>query len=466
MKILYVNWVPTRALESTGGGVSLYQKNLLEYFSNSDDEVYYLTAGYKFNLFKKKTYIRQLQSKIRNINEFEIVNSKILAPSYYSFNDGSLLFHSDESVNIIKQFLIKHGPFDVIHFNNLEGFPLTWLELKIFFPETKFIYSLHNYFAFCPQVNLWYRDSENCTDFCQGERCKDCNIFPINKTIIKINSTFENNKFISKLVNKLKRRFKYLLNKIHKQPPLKVDEETNNVFLVRRSSIVDLCNENIDVFLSVSKRVKEIAIHYGLNQEKNRVLYIGTKHSKNRTRKPLNVDNNLTICYMGYMRADKGFYFFLSCLNEMPCVISKKLKVIIAAPNTDPMAMNLLKSIKNKFLDFHFCDGYNQTQIPSILREVELGIIPVQWEDNLPQIAYEFVCNGVPILTSDLGGAHELSNNKSFVFKSNSKLDFINKIKYFIEDKNRLEAYWDSLQEQCFKTIEAHGEELKELYKT
>ena len=47
MKILYFNWVPSRALSIDGGGVSIYQKNLLSYFSKKDDtEVFYLTTSY------------------------------------------------------------------------------------------------------------------------------------------------------------------------------------------------------------------------------------------------------------------------------------------------------------------------------------------------------------------------------------------------------------------------------------
>ena len=46
---------------------------------------------------------------------------------------------------IIKEFLIQNGPFDVIHFQTLEGLSLNVLNLKSEFPNTKFVFSLHNY---------------------------------------------------------------------------------------------------------------------------------------------------------------------------------------------------------------------------------------------------------------------------------------------------------------------------------
>lgn len=73
----------------------------------------------------------------------------------------------------IDNFIQEIGDLDVIHFNNLEGVSAKILELKQKYPKIKFVYSLHNYFPFCPQVNLWYHDEENCLDYRHGERCKN-----------------------------------------------------------------------------------------------------------------------------------------------------------------------------------------------------------------------------------------------------------------------------------------------------
>lgn len=64
MKILYFNWVPTRAFPFDGGGVSIYQKNVLNYLSKKDDmDVYYLTTSYAYDLMQKSL----ISGNVRNL---------------------------------------------------------------------------------------------------------------------------------------------------------------------------------------------------------------------------------------------------------------------------------------------------------------------------------------------------------------------------------------------------------------
>ena len=60
--------------------------------------------------------------------------------------------------------------------------------------------------------------------------------------------------------------------------------------------------------------------------------YIGTKFAenamnKNRTDKT----SPFTIAFMGYARIDKGFWFLIKCLKNIPEDIAKNIKVVLAA---------------------------------------------------------------------------------------------------------------------------------------
>ena len=51
MKILFYNWIQFDKKNNFGGGVNVYQKNLIEYFiSHTDDEIYFLSSGVDYNL--------------------------------------------------------------------------------------------------------------------------------------------------------------------------------------------------------------------------------------------------------------------------------------------------------------------------------------------------------------------------------------------------------------------------------
>ena len=49
-------------------------------------------------------------------------------------------------------------------------------------------------------------------------------------------------------------------------------------------------------------------------------------------------------------------------------------------------------------------NGYAKSEQGRLLGEIDLGVIPSLWEDNLPQVAIEYIASGIPIVASDAGG--------------------------------------------------------------
>lgn len=463
MKILYFNWVPTKAFSFDGGGVSVYQKNLLNYFSKKNNvDVYYLTTSYAYDLIKKEPYIRKCKrSEINGIKEFEIVNSPILAPSFFSFNKVNAYFVIDATITAIDKFIQSIGDIDVIHFNNLEGISARVLELKHKYPTIKFVYSLHNYFPFCPQVNLWYRDKENCIDYLEGERCKNCNLFPVDYKM----KMFERSDFANLKHRKLSKIAGKIFSFFHKPEPFDINPD----FKFRRENYIRLINNNIDVVLCVSQRVKNIAVKMGVAPSKCIVQYIGTKHADYAPDFPNIVSHNgtITVGYLGYMRRDKGFYFLLNTLEKMPQKLADSIHVVIAAPITDKSAYQRLIRLKHKFQSVKIFNGYRPENLKAILSSVNLGVVPVLWEDNLPQVALEFTAYGIPILTSDLGGAQEITMSKNFIFRAGDSNDFILKLSRIISNKTSFSEFWPNETEKHILTsVSDHCEALLKIYGT
>ena len=108
-------------------------------------------------------------------------------------------------------------------------------------------------------------------------------------------------------------------------------------------------------------------------------------------------------------------------------------------------------------------NGYTHDNQYDLLKDKHLGIVPVLWEDNLPQVAIEQVAYGVPVLTSDLGGACEIfSNNEHFVFKAGDVDECIRKIRFLLENRDVLLDFWN--KKMRFKTLEEHTDEIALLY--
>ena len=63
LKILYYNWIQFDNKENIGGGVNVYQRDLIDYLTkNTDNEIYFLSSGWKYNPLNKRPYIEQTEN--------------------------------------------------------------------------------------------------------------------------------------------------------------------------------------------------------------------------------------------------------------------------------------------------------------------------------------------------------------------------------------------------------------------
>ena len=454
MKILYYNWIQFDKKNNNGGGVNVYQKNLIDYLVNHEEyEIYFLSSGTNYSLFKKKPFYKKSTNVYGNkCKTFKIWNSVCTAPAASQHIMDNYL-NDEETYNVFKRFIEEQGPFDVIHFNNIEGLTLKCLQVKKDFPNIKVIYSLHNYNLFCPYVSLFYNNEKNCIDYKDGKNCVDCMFrSPSTKSFILLYK-LENlcSKFgLDNLPSRLKKIRKKILTKMKKKAVNEIHEERKidySMYKKFRLENVKSLNKYVDVILAVSNRVKDIAINMGVNEKKVYTNYIGTAYAKNSIDKPnMPNTNEFTIAFLGYLDPYKGFPFMVSALEKIDKKHANHLNVLCYARNNGTKEeMDLIErfnKLNNKFNLVEYHNGYTHDEFKNIMSRINLGIVPVIWEDNLPQVAIEYASHGVAVLSSDLGGANELSKSKKFIYDHSSYRDFINKLTYIMDNPEVLNEYF------------------------
>lgn len=433
-KILYYNW--THIDGNNGGGVTVYQKNLAEkMLDNKDISITYLNSGLTYDC-KNETYLKEVDNTFnKSIKCYEIINSPVLAPVQQSIKNIEMYLNDKKLYELIKQFIIDQNGFDIIHFNNLEGLSIGVLKLKEEFPKTKFIYSVHNYFPVCSRVNLWKDEKIN-----KGYNCDKKSFDECSKCYGHLNY---NAVIFSRKYNRLKG--KSILAKIVSK--INPDKGDLNLYKEFKDSNVKYFNKYIDCILAVSDRVKNIMVNNGFDERKIKVSYIGTKVAENQMTS-CNADiksNEFNIMYMGYMRDDKGFYFFLDALEKMDKKLASQIVINVVArydKEKNKNELDRLNKLKDKFRNIKIVNGYNAENQKTLLEGINLGIVPVLWEDNLPQVALEQVAYGVPILVSDLGGVSEVCNNHNFIFKAGDISEFLYKIENIVRNRELLNEFW------------------------
>lgn len=490
MKILFYNWVQFDDPEKRGGGVSVYLNSLISQLVKQNIEVYFLSSGISYNFFRSAIYTRKTRNIFGNkCKTFEIVNSRVMAPGHFSFHHIRDAIENKEMTEVFQKFLKENGPFDIIHFHNLEGMPLNYLKLSHEFSSTRVYFTLHNYFPFCPQVNLWRRERQNCRNYLDGARCVNCLTYdPPCKAVIRAHQLAFLLKSFGVVPETRLFRFAFgqisILKRVYRwffpsrNPSAFVDNRSDHagkltieglnsakIYAERRKLYVSALNQYCEKVIAVSQRTAEVAKGFNVDGSKLTVMYIGTRQAENIKpgRKPPEKGAIVTFLYMGYMRRDKGFYFLINALENLSRKIASKMRMVIAARISDNRVVQRLRAIADKYHEIIIYDGYTHSSLPGILKGVDVGIVPVLWEDNLPQVATEMVSNGIPIITSDLGGSSELSQCKNFVFNAGSSRQFEQVIERILDDPSVLKSYWD--QTLTLRTMRMHTDELFKLYK-
>lgn len=457
MKILFYNWLQFDDVKVFGGGVNIYQKNLIDYLINhTSHEIYFLSGGLKYNPFRDDAYIEKTTNIFGDkCHSFVMVNSPLLAPALYVAYNPETFLDDNITLNLFEKFVEEQGGFDVIHLNNIEGISINVLKLKEKFPEIKIVYSMHNYVPICPAVQYFQDFSQKiCNDFHDGKDCLQCikNVkFKTRDYLVRIRDCFNAPYPLNKLFAM------FFWGKAKKFVPEKASD--SEVFAKYRKYNINMLNKYADLVLAVSERVRQIAINNGIDEKIVKTSYIGTKFAENTERKYKTDNSDFQIVYLGYPRKDKGFYFMIEALSKLDKNIASSVSVKLAVPNCPRELVN--DKLKN-FKKVTVINGYKHSELRGLLSDVDLGLVPVLWEDNLPQVAIEMIASGVPVLSSSFGGASELCDSELFKYRGGDVQDFLDKLSAFIKAPELLNKYWS--HNKKLVTMAEHVKELETLY--
>jgi len=473
VRILHYNWVDPCDPAARGGGVRIYAKALMdEQRRSGGHDCAALSAGMVYDLSSRAKPRWQACGPGR----FEFVNTRPVAPSHAEFAAAAQIANPATEA-LFRDFLLQTGPYDVIHFHGLEGLPARVLSLRRDFPNTRFVLSLHNYYPFCPQVNLWWQERAHCSDYDNGARCRTClpvapnplavrRAYAVETAFARIGAPAGSWPYDRVLRPALSAGWQALKAVRGRKPALPAPDRPDTAapdYAKRRAEMVNLLEQYCDEVLAVSDRVRDIAQGFGVT--KARTCYIGTRHAEawGRTRpRPLGADP-LRLIYLGYMRADKGFFFLLSALEALPDQTLARLHLTVAARKGPAQVMARLRGLRPRLAGLTLHDGYAAADLDRIVAQADIGIVPPLWEDNLPQVALELHARHIPLMTSDRGGAQELPGTRDLVFRAGDTADFACVLARVMAGQVDLSGYWEHARIPT--GIAAHAQELEKLYK-
>ncbi len=473
MKVLLYNFIFPDRTHANAGGVGVYLDNLSKALLERGEEVILLSSGDEFSPWSSKPEV--VFSRKDGFHRAKIINSPVIAPAYENFFSLETYLQNTELDGIPAALKKRFGLMDVLHFQNLEGLTLGFFrETRKVFPGAKIILSAHNYNLVCPQVNLWKDDRQSCTDYEEGRACVTCIPYRTADLRKRVRATWwlkAKTRFLPAFVtNGMLRRRNLPIEDLHRSVELHPGmtilktADMSSVFRAFRTANIELAQTTFDHVLAVSERTRTILLAHGIASGNLTTSYIGSRHvTRDQTKRRVRWQDTLHIAYLGYARRDKGFDFLMEALETLPEDLAKRLVLTIAARVHDNSVIGRAGRLGRRLVSVNLINGYDSRLIGPILRPVDLGVVPPLWEDNLPQVAIEFVANGVPILSSDAGGASEIARNPDFTFTRSSTAEFHVALRRIIEGKVSLADFWT--REPNIRSFDSHLDDLVSLYK-
>ncbi len=461
-KLLLYNWVRFDHPWGWGGGVTIYCKNLVEAFLQyaPDTEIYFLSSGTVYEADQTETFCRKSQAVFgERVHLYEIVNSPVPADQSFILSNPAAAVKNEKLKSVFADFMREHGSFDAVHFHNLEGLSTDALELKKEFPDTQFVFSIHNYNTIC-LTGMYYMRGKHC--ICSPDHTEaDC--FDCARRGSKSDpaGAIFRRALVGGHFGKNCRKNQWLAETELDCFMMSADKEHINAYT--RAAVENL-NTYCDNILAVSERVYEIAVKNGFDKKKLRVMYIGTKIAARQGR-PLQhdkaVSDRLKIVFLGndIHNEEKGYPFLLRALGQLPPEYASEIDLFFTV--RQHKSGYIKKCLKN-FHSVTVKRGYTHDDFDVIFHDADLSIVPVLWEDNLPQIAIESAACGVPVLSSSAGGAKELCDDERFVFECGNEQSLIDRIKAIADEPAILEDYRKKLVR--LETLESHIHKLAEIY--
>lgn len=466
-RVLLYNWADLHDPEGRGGGVGVYLRNLAAaMLAQGGVEIGFLSAGLSYGLRRTEPGWRALPPLRGDggVRRYAVVNSGLLAPAHADFASPAQLSHPATEA-VFADFLARTGPWDVIHFHNLEGLPVAVLDLARRLGGGRVVLSLHNYYPFCPQVNFWRHESLACTDFRDGAACVDC--LPVRPDPRSVRlahglggrlhrigagpGTPGWDYLFRPVLGAAWRGYKRLRRRAAPTVPAVETKgsfaEAAAHFAARRRVMVAQINAGCDAVLCVSDRVRAIAAAHGIEPARLRTAYIGSPEARHWNRHPpapgfLAPDGTLHLGFLGYMRRDKGFPFLLEALDRLAPETLARLRLTVAARRGEGDIHARLLRLRPRLAGLSLHEGYHHDQLDRLLDGVALGLVPVMWEDNLPQVAIEMHARRIPLMCSDLGGAQELGRCPQLVFRAGDHADFARVLGRVLDGSLLPADYW------------------------
>ena len=292
---------------------------------------------------------------------------------------------------------------DIVHINAKYLYLPTIIVCS--FLSIPFVYTVADYFLFCPRTFIRKPDGSNC-DHYHGSECYEC-----------LGEMKEGS--AKKIVSKI--------------PGFIV-----KAFFLARKAIFNLYNKKVHSYIALSKTSKKRLVEYGIPSDKVHVIYHYYLRELQKTHEKI---DPVSATFIGWLSVENGTDIlvdaFIEVLKDIP-----DAKLYLIGTGKDKFVDGLKKKISDNGApdNILFLGKKENAEALSILSKCDAVVVPHQWSKEFgPIVLLEAAALGKPVVTSKIGATHEFvsDNVNGFLIENyQNPSAFAVKIKYLLSNSD------------------------------
>ncbi len=316
-----------------------------------------------------------------------------------------------------RKLLIDFRPH-IVHFHNLAGLSLKIIRMAREF-GARTLMTLHDHWGFCLRNTLVKADETLCSDF---SACSGCQ---------------------SEVL----------------------DTGGRHVPIHLRQDYFSLMMREVEAFVSPSRYLADAYLRAGFPPGKMRVIWNGLDVDRysNASQKP--VAGKVRFTFIGTFGRHKGVHVLLGALP----LLRHRNRVEVNLVGDGGQLPEYQKQLRQHHCEalVHFRGKLANSDIPGVLRQTDVFVLPSIWPENQPVSITEAMASGVAVIASNLGGIPELveDGKTGYLFEAGNSANLAEKMDALIEAPELIEAFGKAARERMRdNSFQMQVEKLEHLY--
>jgi glycosyltransferase involved in cell wall biosynthesis len=440
-------------------GIPNYVRPLSETFIRMGHRTFLFFSGAWFKKYNWlfKPYLRINREKYA-FEYAEVINSPDWSPNF-----GRPLrdIRSPRMESLFKKYIHKVQP-DVLHIHNISGLPSSLVSIAAE-KGIKVFHTVHAYGFLCQKQVMVDHEGRPCEGPSDMRKCAACT-GQINSRKLKFRARLANTS--PGLLNGLVRGKEALDTIRHTRQgqgpetkPERIGKATEEELKKRLETMVGLMNGPIRCNFCVSEDVKKTLMAFGVRKDKLQVLHIGSKIAENQVQSGHELHEPVVIGNIGGVDYYKGQHILIEALQKLD---RQKYTAKVYGKYEKDYVDQMMKG--REHLPLEFLGSYRHEDLPRLLDEIDIMVLPSICSDTAPQTIFESYSRRVPIVASDGGGFRDFVRNgiNGFLFPAGDSQELAARLNDLLSHPEKIASFARNIP--TLKTLEENARELLAFY--